>query len=77
MESGEFKYYEYKSEEISEMVLVNGTLGLESIYTVDTNHLINSYAYLEDKESITLGDKVFKKVGDSLVFDNKTYDLKY
>ena len=59
------------------MILVNGTLGLESIYKVDTNHLINSYDYLEDKDSITLGDKVFKKVGDSLVFDNKTYDLKY
>lgn len=77
LDDSEFKYYEYKDEEISEMVLVNGTLGLESIYMVDTNHLINSYVYLEDKESITLGDKVFKKVGDSLVFDNTTYDLKY
>lgn len=77
LDDSEFKYYEYKSEEISEMILVNGTLGLESIYMVDTNHLINSYVYLEDKNSITLGDKVFKKVGDSLVFDNKTYDLKY
>lgn len=77
LDDSEFKYYEYKDEKISEMVLVNGTLGLESTYMIDTNHLINSFVYSENKESITLGDKIFKKVGDSLIFDNKTYNLKY
>ena len=68
IDDSEFKYY----TSADEIILINASSEFQNAYIVTSSN-VTSDTFLEDDESITIGDKKFSKKGDDLLYNGITY----
>lgn len=75
----EMKYYQYKDNNKSYLLIINGTLRNEYALFIESdinNTTVKSIGYKETLESITLNDStVFAKVNDNVTYNNYTLKM--
>ena len=68
IDDSEFKYY----TSADEIILINASSEFQNAYIVTSSN-VTSDTFLEDDESITIGDRKFSKKGDDLLYNGITY----